>query len=170
MPLYAPTPAALLAAESDIELIARLAGPSDQPVVSGALLRLAVAGGSMAAYSAGEQAAASQAVARMEAACAAAGEMADAALAARYPAGLSPVPGIVAVAAVSLALEDLLGSRPAGPDTAYYGIVRRAKLARDTLAALASGALTMGVGSPAPGGIRYRAAPRVCTYDTLEGM
>ncbi|WP_295451908.1 phage protein Gp36 family protein [uncultured Thiodictyon sp.] len=162
------TPADLLAAESDTDLIAELAAPTDQPPVSGALLRLAVAGGAIG----GEQEeAAAGALARLVRACAEGGDQVDAHLASRWPGGLSPVPAIVRSAAVGLALEDLLGARTAAPDGPYSGIIRRAKTARATLVALRDGTLTLGTASVStPATVRYQAADRLLTADTLAGM
>jgi hypothetical protein len=166
------TPADLLAAESDIERLAGLATPTDLPAVSGALLRLAVTGEDLAEWLPGEQQAAEAAVARMLEACANAGELVAGYLSARWPAGLDPVPKLVRGCAVSLALEDLLGARPAGPESPYAGIVRRAKAAHGTLAGLRDGTLSLGLAaSQAPAaGVRYEAAARATTMDSLAGM
>jgi hypothetical protein len=168
------TPTDLLAAESDVDRLALLAGPSDGPPVSGPLLRLALAGEDLDDYLPAEQAAAAAAAGRMVQACTAAGELVGATLAARWPAGLDPVPGLVRSAGVGLALEHLLGARPAGSDTAYAGIVRLANTARATLRALADGTLQIGIGAEAavngPSAVRFQAADRLLTAESLAGM
>lgn len=166
------TPADLLAADSDIERLAGLAGPTDQPPVPGALLRLAVTGDDLGEWLPTEADAANAAVTRMLQACSNAGELVEGYLAVRWPGGLSPVPGLVRGCAVALALDDLLGARAAGPDSPYAGIVRRAKAARDTLAGLRDGSLTLGVAIAAPSApaVRYSAAERTTTLDSLRGM
>ena len=168
------TPADLLAAESDHDLLAGLATQSGQRPISGALLRAAVAAESLAEWSIEQQDAAAAAVARLGTACTTAGDLVDAYLSARWPQGLDPVPSIVRAAAVGLALEDLLGARAAEPGSIYAGLLRRAKTARDTLAALRDGALQLGSQSGADSptqGVRHTAgASRLTTMDSLAGM
>lgn len=162
------TPADLVAAESDLDLIAGLAVPTDQPPITGALLRLVVAGAVLADD---QTASAALAVDRLLAACTEAGNTVEAHLAVRWPTGLDPVPGIVRSAAIALALEDLLGARTTAPDGPYSGIVRKAKTARATLAALRDGTLTLGLATVStPAAVRYQAADRVLTADTLRGF
>jgi hypothetical protein len=128
-------------------------------------LRLAVAGGPL------DDSTAAQALARLVTACAAGGEQVGAYLAARWPDGLSPVPPLVQAAAVALALEDLLGARAAAPDGTYSGILRKAKTARTTLAALRDGTLSLGTATVStPPTVRYQAADRLVTAETLAGM
>lgn len=159
------TPADLLAAESDTDLLAALAGPTDAPPLDGATLRLAVAGGGL------NDSTADQALARLVSACAAGGDQVAAYLAARWPQGMSPVHPLVNKAAVALALEDLLGARATAPDGPYSGILRKAKTARDTLAALRDGTLSLGATTVStPPTVRYQAADRLVTAETLAGM
>jgi hypothetical protein len=105
-------------------------------------------------------------------ACTNAGELVEGYLAIRWPSGLDPVPGLVRGCAVSLALDDLLGARAAGPDSPYAGITRKAKAAHGTLAGLRDGSLTLGVAAVAPSAaaVRYTTAPRLTTMDSLGGM
>jgi len=166
------TPADLLAADADVELLAGLAGATDRPPVPGALLRLAVAEADLGEWMPDEQAAAAAAVERMQQACTTAGELVSGYLAARWPAGLDPVPGLVRGCAGALAWDDLLGARAAGPESPYAGIVRRAKAAHGTLAGLRDGSLTLGSAAAAPStpAVRWSSAPRITDMDGLAGM
>ncbi|MCU0843255.1 MAG: DUF1320 domain-containing protein, partial [Thiobacillaceae bacterium] len=150
--------------------------PSDQPPVPGPLLRVAVADTEGwqddTAWLSTEVESAQAAVARLTQACTVAGELVESYLAVRWPAGLSPVPGLVRGCAVALALDDLLGARAAVPEGPYAGIVRRAKAAHQTLAGLRDGTLTLGVAVPAPAApaVRMTVADRSSTMDSLKGM
>jgi hypothetical protein len=159
------TPADLVASENDLNLLAGLAGPTDWEPVSGAQLRTAVADPAAA------DPATTLAVERLARACAEANAITDGHLAARWPNGLDPVPAIVRSAAVGLALEDMLGARHGDPSGPFAGWIRRAATARKTLAALRDGALTLGLPAVStPSAIRYQAAERLVTADTLAGM
>lgn len=60
------TPQELIDRHANIEALAQYAGPLDQAAVTGALLRLTIEGGDRSAYTAEEQAAADDAVTRIE--------------------------------------------------------------------------------------------------------
>lgn len=163
------TAADLVAAEHDTNLLAGLAGRTDLVPVSGAVLEAALAGDPIPDPD--QAAAAAAAVARLGQACAEGNALVDAYLAARWPHGLDPVPAIVRSAAVGLALEDLLGARPGAPDGPHAGLLRRAATARKTLAALRDGALTLGLPAvSSPSAIRYQAAERLVTAESLAGL
>lgn len=167
------TPSDVLDRYRDHQLIADLATPRDLPRVAGVLLRLVVEGGAVVEYPIQEQEAAAEALAAVEDACRDAGDLVDTYLAARWPGGMDPVPGVVRGAAVDLAAEILLGERDAPQGSPYAGILRRAKGARDILTGLRDGKLTLGAESgadAAPAGVRYSTAERLLTMDSLAGM
>jgi hypothetical protein len=167
------TPADLLADVADVELLAGLAGPTDQPPVPGALLRAVIEEADyVSEWLPDEQAAATAAAARLALACLRAGELVEGYLSARWPGGLDPVPGLVRGCAVALAGEELVGTRSAPPESPYAGILRRARACHDVLRGLRDGTLTLGqaVAPASAPAVRWHSAPRLTDMDSLAAL
>lgn len=164
------TPPELLAAVSDLDQLAAFATPTDHPRITGALLRLAVAGDDLTEFLPTETAAAAAAVGRIEEELQGASERVDGYLA----GGITAPAAVLRRACIDLAVYGLLGDRDARDNGPFAGIVRRGRDALDVLKALRKGDVNYGtagaVATTTPDPVVYQATERLVTMDTLAGM
>jgi phage gp36-like protein len=157
------TPVQLLERVSPKEL-AELATPEDRPVVDPGLLRAAIGGDPLGAWSAVEVAAAAEAVERIERVLDDVTALIDGYLAARYPLPLSPVPAPLKRIATDCARYFLMDQR--ATDEVRQRFDAQVRL----LAAMRDGKFSLGAEDPSPsaGEPAVRAPGRVMSADRLE--
>lgn len=105
---------------SDIATLAQAAGPVDQSVVSGALLRLTIESGDRSAYTADEQAAADDALVAIQRALADAESEVNGYLAGRHQVPLVTVPDSIVRHTIGIAIYYILGARATERDERLY--------------------------------------------------